>query len=142
MPEGLRDDPYHWTELPSLNKDYYYYHFHYPAGLEPGITCLRDRCFNHLFIPFHYEYHNSHLIRSRMTMLLEMFTFTTGELGYDGPLYNRLLSMTYNMLGLSPTHIKYVSYVYDGLCIYAKSVIYDRPIFLVPLSLSYPSSPV
>ena len=25
MPEGLREDPYHWTELPSLNKDYYYY---------------------------------------------------------------------------------------------------------------------
>ena len=23
--EGLREDPYHWTELPSLNKDYYYY---------------------------------------------------------------------------------------------------------------------
>ena len=28
MPEGLREDPYHWTELPSLNKDYYY-HYHY-----------------------------------------------------------------------------------------------------------------
>ena len=29
MPEGLREDPYHWTELPSLNKDYYYYYYHY-----------------------------------------------------------------------------------------------------------------
>ena len=27
MPEGLREDPYHWTELPSLNKDYYYYYY-------------------------------------------------------------------------------------------------------------------
>ena len=25
--EGLREDPYHWTELPSLNKDYYYYYY-------------------------------------------------------------------------------------------------------------------
>ena len=40
----------------------------------------------------------------------------TGELGYDGPLYNGLLSMTDNMLGSSPMHIKYVSYVYDRLC--------------------------
>ena len=23
MQQGLREDPYHWTELPSLNKDYY-----------------------------------------------------------------------------------------------------------------------
>ena len=52
----------------------------------------------------------------------------TGELGYDGPLYDGLLSMTDDMLG--PMHIKYVSYVYDG------------PIFLVPMSPSYPSSPV
>ena len=29
MPEGLREDPYHWTELPSLNKDYYYYYYYY-----------------------------------------------------------------------------------------------------------------
>ena len=27
--EGLREDPYHWTELPSSNKDYYYYYYHY-----------------------------------------------------------------------------------------------------------------
>ena len=55
----------------------------------------------------------------------------TGELGYDGPLYDGLLHMTVkNSLGPSPMHIKYVSYVYDG------------PIFLVPLSPSYPSSPV
>ena len=49
---------------------------------------------------------------------------------YDGPLYARLLVMTDFMLGPSPLHIKYVSYVYD------------RPIVLVPLSLSYASSPV
>ena len=41
----------------------------------------------------------------------------TGELGYDGPLYDRFLHMTDNMLGPSPMHIKYLSYVYDGFCI-------------------------
>ena len=55
---------------------------------------------------------------------------TTVELGYDRPLYDGFLHMTGDMLGPSPMHIKYLSYVYDG------------PIFLVPLSPSYPSSPV
>ena len=41
----------------------------------------------------------------------------TGELGYDGPLYDRFLHMTDNMLGPSPMHIKYSSSVYDGFCI-------------------------
>ena len=41
----------------------------------------------------------------------------TGELGYDGPLYDRFLHMTDNKLGPSPMHIKYSSYVYDGFCI-------------------------
>ena len=59
----------------------------------------------------------------------------TDELGYDGPLYDRFLHMTDDMLGPSPMHIKYSSYVYNGFC-------YDGPIFLVPLSPSYPSSPV
>ena len=54
----------------------------------------------------------------------------TGELGYDGPLYDGFVHMTDDMLGPSPMHIKYSSYAYDG------------PIFLVPLSPSYPSSPV
>ena len=40
-----------------------------------------------------------------------------GELGYDGPLYGRFLHMTDDMLGPSPMHIKYSSYVYDGFCI-------------------------
>ena len=39
----------------------------------------------------------------------------TGEPGYDGP--NRLLALTDDMLGASPMHIKYVSYVYNGFCI-------------------------
>ena len=30
---------------------------------------------------------------------------TTGELGYDGPLYDGLLAMTDDMLGPSPMHI-------------------------------------
>ena len=33
----------------------------------------------------------------------------TGELGYDGPLYDRLLHMTDDILGPSHMHIKYVS---------------------------------
>ena len=41
----------------------------------------------------------------------------TGELGYDGPLYYRLLSMVDDVLGPSPMHIKYVSYVYHRFCI-------------------------
>ena len=53
----------------------------------------------------------------------------TGELGYDEPLYDGFLHMTDDMLGPSPMHIKY-----SPICI--------RPIFLVPLSPSYPSSPV
>ena len=41
----------------------------------------------------------------------------TGKLGYDRPLYDRLLSMTDDMLGPSTMHIKYVSYLYDRFCI-------------------------
>ena len=41
----------------------------------------------------------------------------TGELGYDGPLYDGFLHMTDDMLGSSPIHIKYSSYVYDRFCI-------------------------
>ena len=41
----------------------------------------------------------------------------TGELGYDGPLYGGFLHMTDDMLGPSPMHIKYSSYVYDRFCI-------------------------
>ena len=41
----------------------------------------------------------------------------TGELGYDGSLYDGFLHMTDSMLGPSRMHIKYPSYVYDGFCI-------------------------
>ena len=41
----------------------------------------------------------------------------TGELGYDGPLYDGFLHITDDMLGPSPMHIKYSSYVYDRFCI-------------------------
>ena len=43
----------------------------------------------------------------------------TGKLGYDGLLYDRLLAMTYDMLGPSHMQIKYVSYVYEGFCIFS-----------------------
>ena len=41
----------------------------------------------------------------------------TGELGYDGPLYDGFLHMTDDMLGPSPMLIKSSSYVYVGFCI-------------------------
>ena len=52
-------------------------------------------------------------------LVLKKFDFSscTGELGYDGPLYDGFLHMTDDMLGPSPMHIKYSSYVYDGFCI-------------------------
>ena len=36
-----------------------------------------------------------------------------GELGHDGPLYDRYLHMTDDMLGPSPMYIKYSSYIYN-----------------------------
>ena len=42
----------------------------------------------------------------------------TGELGYDGPLNDGFLHMTDDMLGPSPMHIMYSSYVCDGFCIW------------------------
>ena len=54
-----------------------------------------------------------HRIQSEITLP----RYSTGELGYDGPLYDRFLHMTDDMLGPSPMHIKYSSYVYDGFCI-------------------------
>ena len=42
---------------------------------------------------------------------------STGGLGYDGPLYDRFLHMTDDVLGPSTMHIKYSSYVYGGFCI-------------------------
>ena len=47
-------------------------------------------------------------------MYLNGIDTSTGELGYDGPLYDVFLHMTDDMLGPSPKHIKYV---YDGFCI-------------------------
>ena len=64
------------------------------------------------------------------------FLYYTGELGYDRPLYDGILHMTDDMLGPSPLHIKYSSYVYTT------DFAYDGPIFLVPLCPSYPSSSV
>ena len=54
------------------------------------------------------------LNRSRYPSTLDA---ATGELGYDGPLYDRSLHMTDDMLGPSPMHIKYLSYAYDRFCI-------------------------
>ena len=59
----------------------------------------------------------------------------TGKLGYDGPLYDRLLSMTDDMLGPSPMHIKYVSYEYDRFCIWLTN--FPGPIESVISKLAY-----
>ena len=59
-------------------------------------------------------------------------TLYTGELAYDGPLYARLLSMTEEM------H----NYQVCVICMYMTDFAYDGPNFMVPLSLSYASSPV
>ena len=48
---------------------------------------------------------------------LEQFKYRPGELAYDGPLYDGFLYMMDDMLGPSPMHIKYSSYVYDRFCI-------------------------
>ena len=42
----------------------------------------------------------------------------TDELGYDGPLYDRFMHMTDDMLGPSSMNIKYSSYVYNRFCIW------------------------
>ena len=49
--------------------------------------------------------------------VIKIHLINTGELGYNGPLYDGFLHMTDNMLGPNPMHIKYLSYVYDGFCI-------------------------
>ena len=71
---------------------------------------------------------NSHYCTNAWNKLLSFLTIerkpwnigihNTGELGYDRPLYDRFLHMTDNVLGPSPMHIKYSSYVYDGFCIW------------------------
>ena len=49
---------------------------------------------------------------------MALYMDITGELGYDGQLYDGFLHMTDDMHGPSPMHIKYSSYVYDGFCIW------------------------
>ena len=60
---------------------------------------------------------------------------STGELGYDGPLYDGFLHMTDQCL----VPVRCIS----SIChVYTTDFAYDGPIFLVSLSPSYPSSPV
>ena len=59
----------------------------------------------------------SELICTQVCSCLPGFNITTGELGYDGPLYDGFLHMTDVMLGPSPMHSKCSSCVYDGFCI-------------------------
>ena len=60
----------------------------------------------------------------------------SGQLGYDGPLYDGPLAMT-DVICLVPVPC------ISSMChMYMTDFAYDGPIFLVPLSLSYPSSPV
>ena len=64
-----------------------------------------------------YEKTESWHMGTHMRVLSKSYAMNTGELGYDGPLYDGFLHMTDDMLGPSQMHIKYSSYVYDGFCI-------------------------
>ena len=47
-----------------------------------------------------------------------VYLYIQGNLDiHEGPLYDGFLHITDDMLGPSPMHIKYLSYVYDGFCI-------------------------
>ena len=71
----------------------------------------RLRCYSsHARIIFHVNRHT-------LVVLRVPAHEDTGGLGYDGPLNDRFLHMTDDMLGPSPMDIKYTSYVYDGFCI-------------------------
>ena len=48
----------------------------------------------------------------RMAVCLGIGTQYTGELGYDGPLYDRFLHMMDDMLGPSPMHINLIYQVF------------------------------
>ena len=50
--------------------------------------------------------------------IIQYIMYCTGELGYDGPLYDGFLHMMDDILGTSALHIKYSSYVYDGFGIW------------------------
>ena len=68
----------------------------------------------------YYRVHTYSLFDRRLTgysIRIGLKIICTGELGYEGPLYDGFLQMTDDMLGPSPMHIKYSSYVYDGFCI-------------------------
>ena len=60
-----------------------------------------------------------HQDRSLKTGRNSFLFANTGELGYEGPLYARLLAMTNNMLCPSPMHFKYVYWTMrrqDSVC--------------------------
>ena len=73
------------------------------------------------------KFHDKPVLLGKLLALSPMYILTdpmsltkmvhTGEVGYDGPLYASFLHMTHDMLGPSPLHIKYSSYVYNRFCI-------------------------
>ena len=71
--------------------------------------------FRHLYIYMYFSQGQDWKNRFRHYAFL---CRSTGETGYDGPLYDRFLHMTDCMVGPSPMHTKYSSYVYDGFCIW------------------------
>ena len=50
-------------------------------------------------------------------MCVYVCIYIQANLDMTDHMYDRLLSMTDDMLAPSPMHIKYVSNVYDGFCI-------------------------
>ena len=74
-------------------------------------------CINTYAVAYCIATTGNHIVLKACMSLNTIPKGNTGELGYDGPLYDVFLHMTDNMLGPSPMHIKYSSYVYDGFCI-------------------------
>ena len=78
--------------------------------------CTRQGWSDFPFVYYHVRF-LTFVTHCKLWRKLECLGNTTGELGYDGPLYDGFLHMTDDMLGPSPMHIKYSLYVYDGFCI-------------------------
>ena len=91
-------------------KDQLLYALEWRAGLMPGVTDLAS-AWGHMGT-------RTNLIGDWVTQGSRII-YITGELGYDGPLYDRLLAMTDDMLGPSPIHINYMYWTMhrtDSVC--------------------------
>ena len=92
--------------------------FHAKAWLVQGYAVWWKYCYELYHQGFRSVYHaKSHDEYRGVQYGRSTVMKCTGELGYDGPLYDGFLHMTDDMLCPSPMHIKDLSYVYDRFCI-------------------------